>query len=86
MSLQAFIDRFRNEPGLVAKIEASPDAERGLAVGERYFAVGQTPGGGNHGSAGPLAAGTRRTREGRSRVQRGDSGQPNALKIYGFTA
>jgi hypothetical protein len=46
-------------------------SERGVAVGERYFAVGQTrDGGGNHGSTGPVAAGKGNTREGRSRVQR----------------
>jgi hypothetical protein len=43
-------------------------SERGVAVGERYFAVGQTRDrGGNH-DTGPLAAGTRRTREGRPRL------------------
>jgi hypothetical protein len=37
MSLQTFIDRFRIEPRLVAKIEASPDAERGLQQIEHFF-------------------------------------------------
>jgi hypothetical protein len=44
-------------------------SERGVAVGERYFAVGQTRDvrGGSH-DARPLAAGTGRTREGRPRL------------------
>jgi hypothetical protein len=47
-------------------------SERGVAVGERYFAVGQTRDvqGGNHGGTGPLAANTGRTREARPRIQR----------------
>jgi hypothetical protein len=36
-NLQNFIDRFRIEPGLVAKIDATPGAERGLQQIECFF-------------------------------------------------